>query len=95
MRLNAGKCKVIDFPASKSEDPPTISIGLQTTMARDLNSNQLFLLKQLRRNGLVPKILANVYKSLVLSKMRYSAVALDSCPQQTKLNSRFSTSKTE
>ncbi len=109
MRLNASKCKIIHFPAKKTETTPSIRISdtvLETVesyeyLGIDINtkidpkqqwnkissqiSRNVYLLKQqLKKIGLDRKILVNVYKSLVLSKLRYSAVVLDSCTDQTK-----------
>ncbi len=47
-------------------------------------SRNVYLLKQLKKIGLDRKILVSVYNSLVLSKLRYSAVVLDSCTKQPK-----------
>ncbi len=46
--------------------------------------SNIFLLKQLKSNGLEEKILITVYKSLVLSHFRYGCVVLDSCTQLDK-----------
>jgi hypothetical protein len=49
-----------------------------------LTSPNIFLLKQLKRNGIAQPILINIYKSLVLSHYRYSSVVLDSCSTASK-----------
>ena len=44
----------------------------------------IYLIKQLRRVGLSKQVLFNVYKSLVLSHLRYSSTVLVDCTESTK-----------
>jgi hypothetical protein len=106
MRLNAGKCKIVDF--KKRKQPLTISLagtqlevvscykylGIDITDTLDSSvywqrlsgtiRQNIYLLKQLKSNGLEEKILVTVFKSLVLSHYRYGCIALDTCTEQAK-----------
>ena len=57
---------------------------MQWSRVSGLIKQNIYLLKQLKRSGLEERILVNVFKSLVLSHIRYSSVILDSCTTATK-----------
>ena len=54
------------------------------TRVSGLIKPNIYLLKQLKSSGLKERILVNVFKSLVLSHLRYSSVILDSCTTAAK-----------
>jgi len=58
--------------------------GPQWERLSSLIRPNIALLRQLRRNGLAEPILVNVFKSLVLSHLRYSSIILYSCSDHLK-----------
>ena len=57
---------------------------MQWSRVSGLIKPNIYLLKQLKSSGLEERILVNLFKSLVLSHIRYSSVILDSCTTATK-----------
>ena len=83
----------LDLPNSSqspctSTSTSTFNTKLDARMQWEKISGQIrstaSLIKQLKRSGLVEQILFTVYKSLVLSHLRYSAILLDTCTEEIK-----------